>query len=81
MTTQEKLISAFSSGLGVPVSQEIATFEYRKIPQWDSMGHMQLVLEIESTFDIMLDTDEVLDLSSFNKAVEIIERRGLSVAA
>jgi acyl carrier protein len=81
MTTKEKLIQAFSSGLGIPPGPQIATFEYRKVSQWDSMAHMQLVLEIESAFDIMLDTDEVLSLSSFGKALEIISRHGLDVAA
>ena len=81
MTTKEKLIQAFSAGLGIPASPEVTTFEYRRIPQWNSMAHMQLVLEIESAFDIMLDTDEVLGLSSFDKALEIISRHGLHVAA
>jgi acyl carrier protein len=80
MTIQEKLISAFAAGLGVPASTQITTFEYRRIPQWDSMAHMQLVLEIETAFDIMLETDEVLDLSSFDKAVEIVSRHGCCVA-
>lgn len=80
MTTQEKLIRAFAAGLGVPPSEEITNFEYRRIPQWDSMAHMQLVLEIETAFDIMLETEEVLDLSSFTKAAEIVARHGCCVA-
>ncbi len=81
LTTREKLVQAFSSGLGVPVSPLVTTFEYRKVPQWDSMAHMQLVAEIEMEFDIMLDTDEVLGLSSFEKALDILSKHGLDISA
>jgi acyl carrier protein len=81
MTKKEKLIQAFSAGLGIPASTEMTTFEYRRIAQWNSMAHMQLVLEIESAFDIMLDTEEVLGLSSFEKALEIVSSHGVDVAS
>ncbi|MFE5278869.1 hypothetical protein [Bacillus cereus] len=35
---------------------------------------MALVAEIDDQFDIMLDTDDVLDLSSFAKAKEILQK-------
>ena len=78
MTTKEKLIQAFATALGVPESPEIESFEYRKVAQWQSMAHMQLVAEIETAFDIMLDTDEVLGLSSFTKALEILSKHGVN---
>jgi acyl carrier protein len=81
MTTQEKLIGVFAAGLGVPKNSQITTFEYRKVPQWDSMAHMQLIAEIESEFDIMLDTDDVLGLSSFGKALEVLSKHGIDISA
>lgn len=81
MTTQEKLIQAFAAGLGVPETPEVPMFEYRQVPQWDSMAHMQLVAEIETAFDIMLETEEVLGLSSFSKALEILSKHGINAAA
>lgn len=47
---------------------------YNSIPEWDSVAHMALVAEIEDQFDIMLDTDDVLDMNSFAKAKEILKR-------
>jgi acyl carrier protein len=81
MTTREKLIQAFATGLGVPESSEVPMFEYRKVLQWDSMAHMQLVAEIEAAFDIMLDTEEVLGLSSFSVALEILSKHGINATA
>ena len=40
--------------------------------RWDSIMHMELVAEIELEFDIMMSTDEIIDLSSWAKAVEML---------
>jgi acyl carrier protein len=48
--------------------------EYGKTPGWDSVAHMSLVAEIENSFDIMLDSDDVIDMSSFGKAKEILAK-------
>ncbi len=48
------------------------TLEFNSIPDWDSVGHMALVSEIEDAFSITLSTDDVIDLSSFAKGLEIL---------
>lgn len=47
---------------------------YQSIPEWDSVSHMILINEIESTFDISIETDDVIDMSSFAKAKEILNK-------
>jgi len=42
---------------------------------WDSVNHMVLIAAIESEFDIEFDMDEIVDLSSFNKALEILSTK------
>lgn len=74
MTLHEKLETAFATGLGLPATTDFPSLEYRKIPEWDSVAHMQLVMEIENTFDIMLPTEDVLALSSFAVAIDIVTR-------
>lgn len=39
---------------------------------WDSIAHMTLVARLEDEFDIMLDTDDIVDMSSVQKAKEIL---------
>ena len=46
---------------------------YQGIPSWDSVGHMNLVATLEEAFDIMMDTDDVIDLSSYEKGIEILK--------
>ena len=47
---------------------------YQETKNWDSIAHMTLVAGLEEAFDCMLDTDDILDMSSFNKAVEIMAK-------
>ena len=35
---------------------------------------MTLVAAIEDTFDIMMDTDDIIDLSSYEKGIEILKK-------
>lgn len=72
MTNLEKYINAFVEGLEVDKDIVKEGLEYQSIPQWDSVGHMGLVAAIEDAFDIMMDTDDIIDLSSFEKGMEIL---------
>ena len=44
--------------------EEIKTLRYRADPNWDSMGHMNLIGELEETFGITMDTPDMLAFSS-----------------
>lgn len=71
MTNIEKYKKAFSAGLEVPIDQ-VEGLEYQAISEWDSVGHMGLIAAIEDEFDIMMDTDDVIDFNSFEKGKEIL---------
>lgn len=73
----QKLKQAFVESLSLPPGTEVEELAYRSIAQWDSVAHMQLVAEIEASFDIMLEAEDVLDMSSFQKAVEILRKYGV----
>lgn len=66
MTNLEKYEQAFCESLEVSKEQLIG-LEYQQITNWDSVGHMGLIAAIEDAFDIMMDTDDIIDLSSFEK--------------
>jgi acyl carrier protein len=74
---REKLEQAFRRGLEIGPDVDLKTLQYRDISAWDSIGHMALVAEIETDFDVMLSTEQVLGLSSFDKAVEILSSLGV----
>lgn len=81
MSKVELLKKSFIEGLGLEEGVNLYDLVYRGIPEWDSMGHMQLVAQLEQDFDVMLGTQEVIDLSSFKKTLEILKKHGVNFDA
>ena len=79
MTNLEKYKNAFVEGLEIDIDQVTEDLEYQGIPEWDSVGHMGLVACIEDAFDIMMDTDDIIDLSSFKKGIEILAKYDITI--
>lgn len=71
---EQKLKEIFADALSISIDGVNDGLEYKSIPEWDSTAHMVLIASIEDAFDIMLDTDDVVDMSSFAKAKEIIKK-------
>jgi acyl carrier protein len=79
MTNQEKLAAAFSDALGIDAGLVKDTLTYQGIPEWDSISHMVLISRIEEAFDVSIDTDDVIDMSSVAKAKEILKKYNVAV--
>lgn len=73
MRNYEKYLNVFAETFSVS-PEEAVKLEYQGIAEWDSVGHMGLVAAIEDCFDIMMDTDDIIDFSSFEKGKEILEK-------
>ena len=73
MTNIEKYNEAFMSSLEVTVDQ-LADLKYQGVANWDSVGHMGLVAALEDAFDIMMDTDDIIDMNSYEKGKEILTK-------
>lgn len=71
---EEKLKNIFADSLGIKQDEVVDGLKYSMIPQWDSVAHMALIAAIEEGFDIMIDAEDVIDMSSFAKAKEIVAK-------
>lgn len=78
MSNRNKLENAFRIGLELREDQDVADLEYRQITEWDSIGHMALIAEIEDAFNVVLPTDDVIGISSFSKSIEILSKHGVT---
>lgn len=74
MSNVEKLHQVFATSLQIGPDKVTDELTYNTIPEWDSVAHMALIAEIESAFDIMMDTDDIVDMSSVGKAKEILSK-------
>ena len=54
--------------------------KYNEIPEWDSIGHMSLISALEEEYKISLETDDIVDLSSFKKGIELLKKYNVIVA-
>lgn len=73
-TVQCKVLEVFKSVLSLADETETAHLVYNQYPAWDSVAHMAIVAGLETSFDCMLDMQEILDMSSFDKAVDIMRK-------
>ena len=76
---EAKLKQAFANAFAVPLDSAIEEMAYGAVACWDSTAHMVLIAEIEAVFEILLTTDDVIDLSSYRKAKEIIRKYGVAI--
>jgi acyl carrier protein len=70
----DKLKSIFSENLGIPLEQITDDLQFNDSPEWDSVAHMALIAGIEMGYDILMETDDIINMSSFAKAKEIVAR-------
>ncbi|MFC1850277.1 acyl carrier protein [candidate division CSSED10-310 bacterium] len=45
---------------------------------WDSLGHVNLMSAIESTYDISIDMDEIIQITSVADIKTILEKKGIT---
>lgn len=72
--SEQTLKDAFVKALDIEPAEVTDELAYNSIKKWDSTAHMILIAELEDVFDIMLDTDDIIDMSSYAKAREILEK-------
>jgi acyl carrier protein len=73
MTNLEKYNRAFEETLRL-TEDKLSGLEYQDVSEWDSVGHMTLIGALEEAFDIMMDTEDIIDLSSYEKGKEIMRK-------
>ena len=59
--------------------EQLSGLKYQDVTTWDSVGHMSLIAALEDAFDIMMDTDDIIDLSSYEKGKEILSKEEYGV--
>ena len=79
MTPIQKLYLVFAEALNISIESVHDQLAYHSIKEWDSVAHMALVVALEDAFGVMLDTDDIIDMSSVCKAKEILAKYGVSL--
>ena len=78
MNNIEKYDNAFIESFSIE-KKVLKDLEYNKIEQWDSIGHMSLISDLEDKFKITFETDDVVDFSSYKKGKEILKKYSINI--
>ena len=79
MNNLEKYKKAFIGSLNVSEKEFNENLKYNEIPEWDSIGHMSLISALEDEFAITIETDDIVDYSSFKKGIEILKKYKIEI--
>jgi acyl carrier protein len=74
MSTLKKYKQIFIKVFSIKDIKKIESLKYQDVEEWDSIGHMTLMSELENTFKISIETDDIIDFSSYKKGKEILEK-------
>lgn len=74
MSTVESVKNVFVRVLQAHPDEDPTTWKFAELSSWDSLAHMELVGALEDEFGIMLDTDAVIDMNSFDAAVRLVKK-------
>ncbi len=65
--------NVIATTLKIPRSAVVDGLEYYGASEWDSMGHMQLMLALEAEYGVTIDDDTILELTSVKAIRSYIE--------
>tara|TARA_Y100000031_G_C7856712_1_gene220054 strand:- start:108 stop:350 length:243 start_codon:yes stop_codon:yes gene_type:complete len=80
MSTKQKYLEIFKTALNVSDDKLNENIKYNEIEEWDSIGHMTLVAALEEKYKITMETDDIVDFSSFKKGIEILKKYNVTIS-
>ena len=80
MPSVEKYSEIFKASLNVNADKVNENLKYNEIDEWDSIGHMTLMAALEEEYKISLETDDIVDFSSYKKGIEILKKYNIEIS-
>jgi acyl carrier protein len=72
-----KLKAVFASCLQIPVSRVTDSLHQDQVASWDSLAMAMLIPEIEEVFGVSFEIDEIIELTSLPRVVEVLSAKGI----
>lgn len=73
MNINERIKSVFCSVLNMDQIDE--HISQTNCPIWDSMRHLNLIVELESEFGVEFEPEEIVDMKNYNQIQRILEMK------
>ena len=79
MNNLEKYNRVFCEVLSLENDFDKKSIKMNVTADWDSVGHMTLITQLEDTFDVMFEMEDILEFSSYEKGIEILRKYGIDI--
>ena len=76
MTTLQKIREIIAATLEIDLDAVDETTEHGSIPQWDSLGHVNILVALEADLDLVLEAEDFERLTSVAAIVAFAESVG-----
>ena len=76
---REKYNNAFYEAFDLDKETDLHQLKYQSIDEWDSIGHMTLMSELEDNFNITISTEDLIQFESYSQGTEILERYSIKI--
>jgi acyl carrier protein len=71
---RDRLRRVFSEAFDIPEDRLVDDSSVATLPEWDSMGQLQLMLGLELEFGVHIPADEMLELQSVAAIEEFLDQ-------
>jgi acyl carrier protein len=78
MPAADRLAAVFEKAFGFDPKGFSLMLAPEEVPNWDSIGHMNLVAALEQEFGLQFEVDEIMEMSSPKKILDILQKRGVA---
>jgi len=73
MSVFEQLQEIIASTLEVPTSAISENSSMEEVEEWDSLGHVHIMVALEQAFDLYMDVDDFAKLDSVPSILKYLE--------
>jgi len=80
MHSVDKYSNIFKTALNISDDKMSENLKYNEIEEWDSIGHMTLIAALEEEYKISLETDDIIEFSSFKKGMSILKKYNVEIS-
>jgi acyl carrier protein len=79
MNNKEKYNKVFVDCFSVAEDVLNENFTYQCVAAWDSVGHMGMIAALEDAFDIMMETEDIIEFGSYTIGIDKLRKYGVDI--
>ena len=79
MANLEKYKSLLAEVFDTDVAHVKDDFSKETVDNWDSIHQLNIIAVLEETFDVMLDPEDIVELTSYEKGIEILKKYDVEI--